>query len=65
MTEQTRNDIDSSAFSSTVKLFQPDSAPPELAAGAVDYKALHGSWHVVASTLPLWKNKQSELVVDR
>ena len=60
MTEQSSNTISSSAFSDSVKLFQPDTAPPELSATALDYKALHGSWHVVASTLPLWQNKQSE-----
>jgi len=60
MTDQASSQLNSAAFSDSIKLFLPDSGAPELAAGAIDYKALHGSWHVVASTLPLWKSKQSK-----
>lgn len=49
----------STLFSDTVQLSQPDSGPASFS--TLSYPALLGSWHVVASTLPLWKDKQVSL----
>ncbi|GAA5957807.1 hypothetical protein JCM21900_004558 [Sporobolomyces salmonicolor] len=41
----------------SITLHQPDSSHPDLGPSAVPYDRLMGQWHVVASTLPLWKGK--------
>ncbi|BGO94302.1 hypothetical protein NBRC10512_002752 [Rhodotorula toruloides] len=41
-----------------LELHQPNSTAPSLAPAQVPYDRLLGTWRVVASTLPLWKNKR-------
>lgn len=41
-----------------LNLHQPNSTPPTLSPDQVPYELLLGTWHVVASTLPLWRNKR-------
>ncbi|GAA5869117.1 hypothetical protein JCM1840_000474 [Sporobolomyces johnsonii] len=40
-----------------ITLHQPDTSHPDLAPSTVPYDRLMGHWHVVASTLPLWRGK--------
>ncbi|BGP26817.1 trfA domain protein [Rhodotorula toruloides] len=42
----------------SLELHQPNSTSPSLAPAQVPYKLLLGTWHVLASTLPLWRNKR-------
>ncbi|GAA6041499.1 hypothetical protein JCM8097_001908 [Rhodosporidiobolus ruineniae] len=42
----------------SIQLHQPNSSHPDLAPESVPYDRLMGQWFVIASTLPLWKNKR-------
>ncbi|GAA99663.1 uncharacterized protein L969DRAFT_47938 [Mixia osmundae IAM 14324] len=42
-----------------IRVFSPDTNAPVLSVGRVDYDALLGSWDIVYSTLPLWRNKKN------
>ena len=43
---------------SSVRLFAPDSNAEALAESTFPFDRFLGTWHVIASTLPMWKGKQ-------
>ncbi|ORY86717.1 hypothetical protein BCR35DRAFT_351469 [Leucosporidium creatinivorum] len=44
---------------SSIQIHPPNSNDPSLSPEAVPYQSLLGSWQVVASTLPLWRDKKN------
>lgn len=43
----------------SIQLYSPDSTEPPFQPANVPYAGLMGRWHVVASTLPMWKGKKN------